>query len=277
MLDLGLRWVAKTLRDTCAAKFEGSGPTAVAGCLFLRFVCPALTLPVDRGIALIAPPPRVARTLLLLSKLLQSLANGAVSKKEPAMSVFTSFVVEQTPTLHALYDAFCALPPGCGVSRFGHHDEADQLHLPLLHSCIVEHHAAIDKSLTSYKQLDAVTALNDAIQKLPQAAPFDAMKHKADVLAAKQAASAAAAAVAESMQPASPLTLSAPSPPTTTASTVAAATTTMQKSASTTTPMPTTPKKKRSSLSIGSTAAAVASSPPKPVSSLLQSLKTAVT
>jgi GTPase-activator protein for Ras-like GTPase len=48
----------------------------VGGFLFLRFICPAVVTPHRYGLTKSAPSPKAGRTLVLISKLLQNLANG---------------------------------------------------------------------------------------------------------------------------------------------------------------------------------------------------------
>lgn len=78
----------------------------MAGCLFLRFVCPALAVPQMRGILRNRTSHRTQRALVLISKVLQSLANGAVSKKEPYMAPIGEFISAETPSLLEFYDEF---------------------------------------------------------------------------------------------------------------------------------------------------------------------------
>jgi hypothetical protein len=60
--------------------------TAVGGAIFLRFICPALVSPHLFGLLKDAPKRRTHRTLIIMTKILQNLANGVeFGKKEDFM------------------------------------------------------------------------------------------------------------------------------------------------------------------------------------------------
>ncbi|EFC49209.1 rasGTPase-activating protein [Naegleria gruberi] len=69
-------------------KYAASGELCVGGLLFLRFFCPALVTPQLFGLIKDSPPKNVQRTLTLLTKILQNIANQirtSESKKEKFM------------------------------------------------------------------------------------------------------------------------------------------------------------------------------------------------
>jgi hypothetical protein len=93
--------------------------TAATGCIFLRFVCPALATPAMRGMLRRRASPRLARALLMCGKLLQSLANGAVSQKEPHLMATTSaFIAQETPALLAFYERFVDVDDSIQFDRY---------------------------------------------------------------------------------------------------------------------------------------------------------------
>ena len=78
--------------------------------LFLRFLCPAIVMPLESG--LLPPgsklPSEGRRALLLCSKILQQLANGLVfATKEPYMLPYNSFVTKNATALAAYVEAMC--------------------------------------------------------------------------------------------------------------------------------------------------------------------------
>jgi len=79
-------------------KYPKSGELCVGGLLFLRFFCPALVTPQLFGLVKDAPPKNVQRTLTLLTKILQNIANQiqvTESKKEKFMKRVESFTAGQ--------------------------------------------------------------------------------------------------------------------------------------------------------------------------------------
>jgi len=63
-------------RAEVTKKFPDMKQLVIGGFLFLRFICPAVVTPHRYGLAKSAPSPKAGRTLVLISKLLQNLANG---------------------------------------------------------------------------------------------------------------------------------------------------------------------------------------------------------
>ncbi|KAI9211560.1 hypothetical protein DS838_003573 [Geotrichum bryndzae] len=88
-----LREVCYTIASSAGAKFlnsKNSSVTAVSSFFILRFICPALVSPESEGLLKTAPNKEVRRTLLLLAKMIQNMANGS-----------SSFVKLPTDKLHS--------------------------------------------------------------------------------------------------------------------------------------------------------------------------------
>ncbi|TDH71013.1 uncharacterized protein CCR75_006983 [Bremia lactucae] len=83
----------------------------LGGLVFLRFLCPALVVPHKMNLtpAGSAPNKQMQRTLVLLAKLLQSLANNVeyTSSTESFMVPFNSFLARNRPKLTRFYDQVC--------------------------------------------------------------------------------------------------------------------------------------------------------------------------
>lgn len=78
---------------------------AVGGFLFLRFVCPALTAPLFYGLLDHNPVEGAQRQLILISKVLQSLANLAIpGNKEDYMKTLNDFVGNNMDKMRSFYD-----------------------------------------------------------------------------------------------------------------------------------------------------------------------------
>ncbi len=59
--------------------------------MFLRFINPAIVSPFEMGIVEKQPPPNIKRGLMLMSKILQNIANH-VEFREQHMTCFNDFV-----------------------------------------------------------------------------------------------------------------------------------------------------------------------------------------
>ncbi|KAK3343010.1 hypothetical protein B0H65DRAFT_428108 [Neurospora tetraspora] len=85
--------------------------TSVSGFLFLRFLCPAILNPKLFGLLRDHPKPRAQRTLTLIAKSIQALANlNIASKKETWMEPMNEFLHKQRQPFKEFADAVCAIP-----------------------------------------------------------------------------------------------------------------------------------------------------------------------
>ncbi|CAK7567505.1 MAG: GTPase activating factor [Sporothrix epigloea] len=85
--------------------------TSVSGFLFLRFICPAILNPKLFGLLRDHPRPRAQRTLTLLAKSLQALANlSTIGRKETWMEPMNRFLVGQRQSVKDFIDAVCSIP-----------------------------------------------------------------------------------------------------------------------------------------------------------------------
>lgn len=85
--------------------------TSVSGFLFLRFICPAILNPKLFGLLRDHPHPRAQRTLTLIAKGLQALANlSTIGKKETWMEPMNKFIGTQRQAVRDFLDAVCAIP-----------------------------------------------------------------------------------------------------------------------------------------------------------------------
>ncbi|KAK4240225.1 hypothetical protein C8A03DRAFT_13447 [Achaetomium macrosporum] len=85
--------------------------TSVSGFLFLRFFCPAILNPKLFGLLRDHPRPHAQRTLTLIAKSLQALANlSNIGKKETWMEPMNRFLTAQRQAFKDFLDAVCAIP-----------------------------------------------------------------------------------------------------------------------------------------------------------------------
>jgi len=86
-------------------KFPEAKYRAIGGLLFLRFIVPSISAPHVNGIYQNPPGQKTQRNLVLLSKVMQNLANGIkFGNKEAHMAKLNDFIEENIPLLHAYYD-----------------------------------------------------------------------------------------------------------------------------------------------------------------------------
>ncbi|OOO04356.1 Ras GTPase-activating protein [Aspergillus oryzae] len=85
--------------------------SSVSGFLFLRFFCPAILNPKLFGLLKDHPRPRAQRTLTLIAKALQGLANMTTfGSKEPWMEPMNKFLVGNRIEFKQFVDSICAIP-----------------------------------------------------------------------------------------------------------------------------------------------------------------------
>ncbi|RAO68731.1 uncharacterized protein BHQ10_004743 [Talaromyces amestolkiae] len=85
--------------------------SSVSGFLFLRFFCPAILNPKLFGLMKEHPRPRAQRTLTLIAKALQGLANMTTfGSKEPWMEPMNKFLLSNRTAFKEFVDSICAIP-----------------------------------------------------------------------------------------------------------------------------------------------------------------------
>lgn len=92
--------------------------TSVSGFLFLRFFCPALMNPKLFGLLKDHPQPKAQRTLTLIAKSLQALANlSNFGKKESWMEPMNRFLASHRQGMKNFIDSVCAISVGQTTSN----------------------------------------------------------------------------------------------------------------------------------------------------------------
>lgn len=114
-LPAELREIFKYIRAVAEDRYGGYlrsvTYTSVSGFLFLRFICPAILNPKIWGLLRDHPRPRAQRTLTLVAKGLQALANlSTIGKKETWMEPMNRFLSAQKQSVRDFLDAVCAIP-----------------------------------------------------------------------------------------------------------------------------------------------------------------------
>nr|CDS23221.1 synaptic ras gtpase activating protein syngap [Echinococcus granulosus] len=118
-LQASLAYFPADLRETLASirrtveqrHGQEVGDQLVSGCLFLRYICPAIHGPTLFGLTNAVPDdPRVSRNLTLLAKVLQTIANFShFEAKENYMRFLNSFVQSMQEEMHQFLRAVSTL------------------------------------------------------------------------------------------------------------------------------------------------------------------------
>uniref|UniRef100_A0A8C6EBR9 RAS protein activator like 3 n=1 Tax=Microcebus murinus TaxID=30608 RepID=A0A8C6EBR9_MICMU len=143
-------------REACKARgSEALGPRLVCASLFLRLLCPAILSPSLFDLAPEHPAPSPARTLTLIAKVIQNLANRApFGEKEAYMGFMNSFLEEHGPAMQHFLDQVAMVDVDAAPSGYqGSGDLA--LQLAVLHAQLC----------TIFAELDQTT--RDSLEPLP--------------------------------------------------------------------------------------------------------------
>ncbi|XP_073909969.1 RAS protein activator like-3 isoform X2 [Castor canadensis] len=143
-------------REVCKARgSEALGPRLVCASLFLRLLCPAILSPSLFGLAPEHPAPGPARTLTLIAKVIQNLANHApFGEKEAYMGFMNSFLEDHGPAMQRFLDQVAVVDVDAAPSGYqGSGDLA--LQLAVLHAQLC----------TIFAELDQATC--DSLEPLP--------------------------------------------------------------------------------------------------------------
>lgn len=107
-------------------RFPDSEDLAVAGFIFLRFLCPAISSPEGFKLYPVATP-EARRTLLLVGKILQNLANG-VQFKEDYLAEMNRFLAKNQLAMHEFFVKCRTYPPAISGESAAVYDIARLLH-----------------------------------------------------------------------------------------------------------------------------------------------------
>ncbi|KAI1179254.1 Rho GTPase activation protein [Nemania sp. FL0916] len=105
-----LKYVRAVTEDRYGDFLRTVNYTSVSGFLFLRFICPAILNPKLFGLLRDNPRPRAQRTLTLIAKGLQALANlSSFGKKESWMEQMNKFLGLQRQSFKTFIDQICSV------------------------------------------------------------------------------------------------------------------------------------------------------------------------
>lgn len=134
-----LREICAFLQETVGAKFPGAEHTAIAGFIFLRFLCPAVTNPDGNGVINTTIQDRESRrSVILVAKVLQNLANRCFFVKEPFMEPFNPWIEEHIPEMRDMLDTFAQVPEDAPVPQLSFTEEQREADMGALHYYLVQ-------------------------------------------------------------------------------------------------------------------------------------------
>ncbi|KAF3080001.1 glyceraldehyde-3-phosphate dehydrogenase 1 [Orbilia oligospora] len=107
----GIRWICKQIRSLTRRKYpEAKDPvicTLIGGFFFLRFINPAIVTPRSYMLVDGTPADNPRRTLTLIAKMLQNLANKPSYSKEPYMASLSPFIQHNKMRINKFLNDLC--------------------------------------------------------------------------------------------------------------------------------------------------------------------------
>jgi Ras GTPase-activating-like protein IQGAP2/3 len=110
----GIRWICKQIRSLTRRKYPDASELAVCtligGFFFLRYINPAVVTPQAYMLIDNCPEEQPRRTLTLIAKMLQNLANKPSYAKEPYMVHLAPFIDSNKQRLNVFLNRLCEVP-----------------------------------------------------------------------------------------------------------------------------------------------------------------------
>ncbi|PWI72137.1 GTPase-activator protein for Ras-like GTPase containing protein [Purpureocillium lilacinum] len=107
----GIRWICKQIRSLTKRKYPDANDqvicTLIGGFFFLRFINPAIVTPKSYMLIDGTPAERPRRTLTLIAKMLQNLANKPSYAKEPYMAKLQPFIQQNKDRINKFMLDLC--------------------------------------------------------------------------------------------------------------------------------------------------------------------------
>ncbi|KAK9431092.1 Rho GTPase activation protein [Lipomyces doorenjongii] len=110
----GIRWICKQIRSLTRRKYPSTEDSAVCTLIgaffFLRFINPAIVTPHSYMLVDSLPADNPRRTLTLIAKMLQAVANKSTYSKEPYMASVSAFVDGNKVRMNKFLNDLCDVP-----------------------------------------------------------------------------------------------------------------------------------------------------------------------
>lgn len=141
--------------ETVDSRFPDSRHSSVGSFIFLRFLCPAIVSPESVDLELPAGSKENRRGLLLITKIIQNLANNVVfGNKEPHMKILNGFLSENIRGVTKFLSDLALRPRSADVAAAVKRFQAVSVTLQdpeadgaLLHRFVYAHQAKLEGSL----------------------------------------------------------------------------------------------------------------------------------
>ncbi|KLJ10289.1 IQ domain-containing protein containing GTPase activating protein [Blastomyces silverae] len=173
----GIRWICKQIRSLSRRKYPDAQDqticTLIGGFFFLRFINPAIVTPRSYMLIEATPSDKPRRTLTLIAKMLQNLANKPSYAKEPYMAKLQPFIHGNKERVNKF------LLDLCEVQDFYESLEMDNyvalskrdLELQITLNEVYATHALLDKHCSALAAQDQHSHLSHLLQELGPAPP----------------------------------------------------------------------------------------------------------
>ncbi|KAK9473811.1 Rho GTPase activation protein [Dipodascopsis tothii] len=110
----GIRWICKQIRSLTRRKYpntdDSTGCSLIGAFFFLRFINPAIVTPHAYMLVDSVPSEHPRRTLTLVAKMLQNLANKPTYSKEHYMASLNDFIVANKARMNRFLNDLCDVP-----------------------------------------------------------------------------------------------------------------------------------------------------------------------
>ena len=144
---LAFREICTFLKDTVGAKFPDAEHTAIAGFMFLRFMCPAIIAPDGfQVISTTVTDKDTRRALVLVTKVLQNLANRVHFVKEPFMECMNSYIDDNLEVIKGMFDLYAVTPESAPSPEVSFSDEQKQTDMGTLHYFLFQSRDKLQKA-----------------------------------------------------------------------------------------------------------------------------------
>jgi len=166
-VPLEMRSILKDVRENVDKRFPKSVYTALGGQFFLRFLCPAITAPHVFGLMKEPPGENAQRYLVLLSKVLQNLANNTLpGNKEDYMQKMNEFILNNQKPLRDFFDKLVAEVPYVQEVSVQLPKNLREHSLAHLHAFTYEKSPNINMELDMASALETKSKLKDILDTL---------------------------------------------------------------------------------------------------------------
>jgi len=131
-------------------QFPESKHTCIGGLVFLRFFNPAINLPEAYGLTKKPPSKEARRVFVLVTKTLQSLANGIkLGGKEQHMARLNDFIDENQAQINQFFDKIATIPEGQSEDDL----KATEIPSNVMNISLVEMHKHVHHNIAKIKEL----------------------------------------------------------------------------------------------------------------------------